>query len=85
MKAAQHRRHAGKANYLMERMEQHGNKITTSQLNQFGVKARWSRAVAGFESRKMSYYQQRRMGITAAVGWMMVVPNGDFLGGLFYT
>jgi hypothetical protein len=49
------------------------------------VKARWSRAEAGFGSKKMSYYQQRRMGITAAVGWMMVVPNGDFLGGMFYA
>jgi hypothetical protein len=47
------------------------------------VKARWSRAVDGFWSRKMSY-RQRRMGVTAAVGWM-VVPNGDFLGGMFYA
>jgi hypothetical protein len=62
MTAAQHRKHAGKATYLMEKKRTTRFQNNNQPTKPMGVKSRWSRAVTGFGSRKMSYYQKRRKG-----------------------
>jgi hypothetical protein len=63
MTAAQHRKHAGKACNLPDGKKRTARFQNNNQPTKpMGVKSRWSRAVTGFGSRKMSYYQKRRKG-----------------------